>query len=579
MIALITRVLRNRHHTPRFNLNAPLFLNFLYSLVSYLHLTPRMAPFPALALFTLAVSSIAAAEPIHVPISRRSKNSRILDLKEETFRLRQRYGRTNATSLEGKSAKRATAAGIPVINQDNDSSYFGTISAGTPPQSFGVILDTGSSDLWLAGDSCVRCPRTTPIFNTGASSSFKTIDTTRIPIQYGSGQVAGTISSDTIQMGGFTVTGQTMRMSYPSQLRWHNYSADDAAFIVNVDALTQGLLDGDVSGIMGLAFQGIASTKAVPFWQALISSNQLSSPEFAFWLDRAPLTNQQQDISGGVFTLGGTNSSLFTGDIDFVNMPSGPETFWLLSLTGLSLNGKDVTISGGDNAISAIDTGTTLIGGPTADVQAFWEAVPNSQASPSGPGMFNFPCNQKLSVSMTFGGKTWPINSQDMAVQEEPSDSTLCIGAIFDLDAGTSITPDSGNPSWVVGDTFLKNVYSVFRATPPSIGFAQLSSNAGGTGAPTSASSAPPTAGSSTLTDSSAPLHTLPPPSLPSSGSPDSILPSGGPGTPSTSSTPQGGSPSTGGSGGQTQSAGYATEASALLSFAAVFASLLFVSS
>lgn len=206
-----------------------------------------------------------------------------------------------------------------------------------------------------------------------------------------------------------------MRMSYPSQPRWHNYSADDdAAFIVNVDALTQGLLDGDVSGIMGLAFQGIASTKAVPFWQALISSNQLSSPEFAFWLDRAPLTNQQQDISGGVFTLGGTNSSLFTGDIDFVNMPSGPETFWLLSLTGtylycwlisprnrlfrlnlfmttgLSLNGKDVTISGGDNAISAIDTGTTLIGGPTADVQAFWEAVPNSQASPSGPGMFNF---------------------------------------------------------------------------------------------------------------------------------------------------------------------------------------------
>jgi cathepsin D len=64
-------------------------------------------------------------------------------------------------------------------------------------------------------------------------------------------------------------------------------------------------------------------------------------------------------------------------------------------------------------------------------------------------------CSQDLSVSMTFGGKTWPINSQDMAVQQEPDDSTLCIGAIFDLDAGTSITPNSGNPGWVVGDTFL----------------------------------------------------------------------------------------------------------------------------
>lgn len=80
-----------------------------------------MAPFPALALFALAAASIAAAEPLHVPISRRSKNARSLDLKEEIFRLRQRYGRTNATSLGGKSTKRATAAGIPVINQVNST--------------------------------------------------------------------------------------------------------------------------------------------------------------------------------------------------------------------------------------------------------------------------------------------------------------------------------------------------------------------------------------------------------------------------------------------------------------------------
>jgi hypothetical protein len=116
--ALTTRSAAQRHHTPRFNLNASLLL---YSLVPYLYLTPRMAPFPVLALFVLAASSIAAAEPIHVPITRRSKNTRVLDLKEETFRLRQRYGRTNSTSLNGKSTKRATAAGIPVINQVNST--------------------------------------------------------------------------------------------------------------------------------------------------------------------------------------------------------------------------------------------------------------------------------------------------------------------------------------------------------------------------------------------------------------------------------------------------------------------------
>ena len=41
---------------------------------------------------------------------------------------------------------------------------------------------------------------------------------------------------------------------------------------------------------------------------------------------------------------------------------------------------------------------------------------------------------------------------------------------MFGLDLGSQ-----GGPDWVIGDAFLKNVYSVFRFSPgPSIGFAQL---------------------------------------------------------------------------------------------------------
>jgi cathepsin D len=62
-------------------------------------------------------------------------------------------------------------------------------------------------------------------------------------------------------------------------------------------------------------------------------------------------------------------------------------------------------------------------------------------------------CTTEVTVTMSFGGKTWPINSEDMIVgQASGSD---CIGGIFDLTAGTNIPPNSGNPSWVVGDTFL----------------------------------------------------------------------------------------------------------------------------
>jgi cathepsin D len=82
---------------------------------------------------------------------------------------------------------------------------------------------------------------------------------------------------------------------------------------------------------MGLAFATLAKTRATPFWEALATSNQLSSPEMAFWLARSQ-NLQQEDVPGGAFTLGGTNSSLFTGDIEFLNMPTGTPAFWTLPL-------------------------------------------------------------------------------------------------------------------------------------------------------------------------------------------------------------------------------------------------------
>ena len=90
---------------------------------------------------------------------------------------------------------------------------------------------------------------------------------------------------------------------------------------------------------MGLSFGGRAETGSVPFWQALINTNQVAEPEFSFYLNRAsPTSDPQAEIEGGVFTLGGTNGTLFGGDVEFVNMPQmGSETFWGLLMTGVFL--------------------------------------------------------------------------------------------------------------------------------------------------------------------------------------------------------------------------------------------------
>ncbi|KIK69444.1 hypothetical protein GYMLUDRAFT_68042 [Collybiopsis luxurians FD-317 M1] len=458
-----------------------------------------------LFILSLAASSITA-DPIHIPVTRRRSTSGVRDINHYAAvadRLRVKYGypssRVNQTRKDSaKFGKRASSASIAITDQDDDASYFGTISIGTPGQSMNIVLDTGSSDLWVVGTNCLGCGTGTPAFDSTKSSSFQSTTSSsgsstngETTIQYGSGTVRGTLAQDTVEMGGFTVKSQT--------------------FLV-ADGLTRGLLDGPVSGIMGLAFQSIASTNSVPFWQALVNAGDLSQPEMGFWLRRegneaTTSKNGDTEVSGGVFTLGGTNTSLFSGDIEFLNTQQNPG-FWLLSVTALTVQSNQVTL-GSSSQLAAIDTGTTLIGGPSNAVQNFYSSIPNSQPVPGDQGFFSFPCSTSVNTTFSFGGKTWPINPQDMNLGPVSQGSNDCLGGIFDLTMGSSIPEGSGNPSWVVGDVFLKNVYTVFRGTAsnsgtPAVGFAELSSAAGGSG---TVSSAQP--GSSTALTSHSTVSTV----------------------------------------------------------------------
>ncbi|KAJ7141119.1 aspartic peptidase domain-containing protein [Mycena epipterygia] len=411
--------------------------------------------------------AFCAADPIHIPITRRAgwpATHADHMAAAEFVRARYGYGSAAASSTKRMQRRAGSVQSLNFVNQQGDSSYFGTVNIGTPPQPFNVILDTGSSDLWVADTSCSTCDRGTPLFNPQQSTSFASESSSSATISYGSGAVAGLISKESVSMGNFSLSSQGF---------------------LSVQQTTDGLLSGSVSGIMGLAFGAISSTQAVPFWQGLISANQLATPEMAFWLTRfRGVKGVQEEEPGGSFTLGGTNSSLFTGDIEFLPMAgSSTPSFWLLSVSGITVQGNALALSAtGDQALAAIDTGTTLIGGPTADVNALWAKIPGSGPITSMPGFFQFPCSTTVKVSMSFGGKSWPIDPADMNLGPG-NGGTMCMGGVFDLTLGSDIEANSGNPSWVVGDTFLKNVYSVYRQNPLSVGFAQLSDAAGGSGA------------------------------------------------------------------------------------------------
>jgi len=89
---------------------------------------------------------------------------------------------------------------IPVKDYMN-TQYFIDITVGTPPQSFQVVPDTGSSNLWVYSSKCHSVPCLTHhTFNEKNSSTYKP-DGEDFVINYGSGGVTGKVDEDMAVMG------------------------------------------------------------------------------------------------------------------------------------------------------------------------------------------------------------------------------------------------------------------------------------------------------------------------------------------------------------------------------------------
>lgn len=155
-------------------------------------------------------------------------------------------------------------------------------------------------------------------------------------------------------------------------------------------------------------------------------------------------------------------------------------------------------------------SGTSLIGGPTSAMTDIYAQIPNAQPGTGDlEGYYVYPCSTNVSVSLTFGGIAYAIKSEDFSRPADTSGDT-CMGgeshelfrkctliydhfdnsAFFGLDLGSGSSVE-----WIVGDAFLKNVYSVFRQSPAAVGFALAGS--GGTSSTSNGNTASSTKGNS----------------------------------------------------------------------------------
>jgi len=321
--------------------------------------------------------------------------------------------------------------GVPLSNYMN-AQYYTTIKLGTPPQEFKVILDTGSSNLWVPSKECtsIACFLHAK-YDSSASSTHK-VNGSDFSIQYGSGSMEGFVSNDLLTIGDLHMTKV------------------DFAEATKEPGLAFAF--GKFDGILGLAYDTIAVNHITPPFYHMINQGLLDEPVFSFRVG-----SSAED--GGEAIFGGIDSSAYTGKIDYV--PVKRKAYWEVALDKVAFGDDELEL---ENTGAAIDTGTSLIALPT-DIAEMLNA--QIGASKSWNGQYTVDCKKVPDLpdlSFYFNGKAYPLKGSDYVLEV----SGTCISAFTGLD----INLPGGDSIWIVGDVFLRRYFTVYDLGKDAVGFA-----------------------------------------------------------------------------------------------------------
>ncbi|CAO4376315.1 unnamed protein product [Caenorhabditis nigoni] len=346
-----------------------------------------------------------------------------------------------AAYLEYQRNLRATSpevlANLPQnVNDFGDFEYLGNITIGTPDQSFIVVLDTGSSNLWVPGPTCKTNCKTKSKFDSTASSTFVK-NGQSWTIQYGSGDAAGILGTDTVRFGAkgesqLTVPSTTFGIASKISADFKNDATD---------------------GILGLAFTSLAVDGVVPPLINAINQGILDQPLFTVWLEHRGAAN---NVGGGVFTYGAIDTTNCGPLVAY--QPLSSATYYQFKAAGFKLGSYSNT-----KTVDVIsDTGTSFLGGPQTVVDGLAKAA--GATYDDFNEVYFIDCNaQPGTLDITIGSNTYSIQPVNYIVD---AGNGQCLFAAFPFDFG------GFGPSWILGDPFIRQFCNIYDIGNKRMGFA-----------------------------------------------------------------------------------------------------------
>ncbi|ORY31937.1 aspartic peptidase domain-containing protein [Naematelia encephala] len=342
-------------------------------------------------------------------------------------------------------------------------------SSSSVVQTMMLQVDLGSSDLWVASNSCGTsdCTSAPSLFDPSQSLDSGVAAN----MTYQSGSISGEIYWEEVQLGSFGIGYQ--------------------AFISAENVANEGLGTGAFSGVLGL------SLPADSVIVGLIPGTTSSNPDGATFLDNlfgsglsAPTNRlfslaleRREDVrTTSLLGIGAISDKWCPSPCNppyspIVAQPSLGLTgylYWRIAIQGVSAttwadeqSGTGPTTQNVTLGPSLVDTskttplavldsgGVQILMGSRSYANSIYSAFGISQSS---DGYYRMPCTKQISLAFTIAGQQFPVHPLDMTYPD-PTDASqsTCIGMI----QYSSTLGDTGDI--ILGSAFLKNVYSIFQ--------------------------------------------------------------------------------------------------------------------
>ena len=330
-----------------------------------------------------------------------------------------------------------------------DAQYFGTISIGTPPQTFKVVFDTGSSDLWVPSVKSTRSNVAGMLHNKydpSKSSTYRGLGSS-FSIRYGSGRLSGVLAKETVTVGDVRIQNQIFG------------EATDEPGLIFVAAR--------FDGILGLGYDSITSVPGLkPVFYNMVEQGLIKKPVFSAYLNDKPDARCRGEI-----ILGGSDKSLYRGN--FTYLPVTKRGYWQFQIQNIEVDG--VLKLGKWQAMA--DTGTSLIVGPSNQIKQINDII---GGRPIAGGEYLIDCNSKTHlppIIISMGGTRFVMEGRDYVIEVAGGNrgKRMCMSGFMAMDL-----PPPVGPIWILGDIFLSHVYTEFDMGNHRVGFAMLAKEVDG---------------------------------------------------------------------------------------------------